>query len=103
MAFSGISDRPDPDIILWSITTDASRRSDKLVDKFGYKPGQNVLYVAEAWNDDDGTPNRLKLRDIAVGWLAPSFPKIKQLGGHSGAARARFWSLEGSWVVCLRG
>ncbi|KAK7746977.1 hypothetical protein SLS53_002165 [Cytospora paraplurivora] len=68
MTFSGTSDEPDPGIQLWSITSDASTRPDKLVDQLGWKPGQNVLYVKLAYNDADGTPNRLKLRDVAVGW-----------------------------------
>ncbi|ROW16989.1 hypothetical protein VPNG_01210 [Cytospora leucostoma] len=68
MTSSGTTDDPIPGTQLWTITSDASRRSDKLVDQFGWSKGRNVLFVKLAYNDDDGTPNRFKLRDIAVGW-----------------------------------
>lgn len=47
------------------------------LNTFGYTPAPqiiNTLWIYEAWNGKDNTPNRLKLRDLMLGWWLVDAP-----------------------------
>lgn len=48
------------------------------IDKLGYKPGQNTIYVFEAYNSGDISDPRLKLKDLSVGWIVTCFSPYRR-------------------------
>lgn len=51
----------------WYIYNSGNYKNNPL-NIFGFTPGLHTIAIFEAWNGDDDTHNRLKLRDLMLGF-----------------------------------
>lgn len=54
-------------LVKWNVHNSGNYKTTVL-NTFGYVKGRHTIAIYKAWNGDDDTPNRLKLRDLMLGW-----------------------------------